>query len=61
MILTPRILAVLALISFSAVVAAPIAADGLVEKRDAEAADYGNYGQYGKYGDNAASSRVETC
>ena len=50
MMLTPKVLALLALFSVSAVLAAPVAGDSLVEKRDAEPADYGNYGNYGKYG-----------
>jgi hypothetical protein len=38
--------------SFSAVLAAPIAGNGPIEKRTAEAAaaDYGKYGDYGSYG-----------
>lgn len=49
MMFTPRVFAMLALLSIATVLAAPIA-DSSVEKRDAEPADYGNYGSYGKYG-----------
>ncbi|KAF7505677.1 hypothetical protein GJ744_000526 [Endocarpon pusillum] len=48
MVLSPKLLAFLALLSISAVVASPVPADGAVEKR--KAADYGNYGNYGAYG-----------
>lgn len=48
--LSTKVLALLALFSVSAVLAAPIAGDGLVEKRSADAADYGKYGDYGNYG-----------
>ncbi len=48
--LAPRILAMLAFISVSTVIAAPIAGDGLVDKRDASPADFGDYGNYGDYG-----------
>jgi hypothetical protein len=48
--LAPNFVAVLAFLSISAVVAVPIAVDGLIEKRDAIPADYGKYGDYGSYG-----------
>jgi hypothetical protein len=56
MMLTPKVLAMLALASISAVLAAPIAGDGLVER---EAADYGKYGNYGKYGDAVGIKSME--
>lgn len=57
MLLSPKALAFLAILSISAVVASPIAGDGTVEKRDAaDYGNYGNYGAYGAYGDHFGSS-----
>jgi hypothetical protein len=54
----------LALVSISAVVAAPIAGDSVVENRDAQSnyGDYGNYGAYGTYCKHYFGSReLQTC
>jgi hypothetical protein len=50
--LSIKALTLWAMFSFSAVLAAPIAGNGPIEKRTAEAAaaDYGKYGDYGSYG-----------
>jgi TorA maturation chaperone TorD len=51
MLLSSKLLAMLALVSISLVAAAPIAGNSAVENRDAQSnyGDYGNYGAYGTY------------
>lgn len=57
MMFSPKLLALLAFFSVSAVAALPIAVDGTVEKRDAQ--DYGSYGEYGAYGTYRNDSRSQ--
>jgi hypothetical protein len=63
--LSTKALTLWAMFSISAVLAAPIAGNGPIEKRTAEpaAVDYGKYGDYGSYGtycDSLESRRLKT-